>query len=223
MPYGYIPNYTPEDAYDIGYGETVGVTGGKKGPESPFGLPTNRSPWGPDAQKTWEPLPGINRDRPEGDPGVLPPVDLPKPPDTPEGEFTHRPYTWWEDIVDALKHFHFTMSGGMLQNLFELLAKGYTGYELIKALGEKPAQPGTPGGPGKGGGGGGGGGGKSPYSGASGVGVYKGLDYNPQFLAWQPTNAGSPLYSAGGPSSLQGSPVLPPPPPVKKNKKKSGS
>lgn len=109
---------------------------------------------------------------------------------------------------------------GGYKGLFQLLAKGWTLYELYDALnsGDEKKPP-TSGGGGKKGGGGGGG--KGSYTGAGGVGSYGGLNYQPQFLAWQPTNAGAPQFTSGGPSSLGGR-AAPPPPPISKKKKKKG-
>ncbi len=130
-----------------------------------------------------------------------------------------------EKLWDWFKaNVKFSAGGFGMKDLIELLAKGYTAYEVYKAVtGDEPPKD-IPGGiPGKGGkGGGGGGGGKGKYTLPTSTPAYQGLNYQPTFLAWQPTNAGAPVFTSGGPSSLQGTP-MPTPPPVTKKKKKAGA
>jgi hypothetical protein len=235
MPYGWHPYGSEEDAdyrtgsaggADFGPTYTESITATGQDPNKGFdwgwftgaggqGAGGNWSSGGPDYQRgSFVPPPTLPPTLPQ-DKGTI-------TGNTPE---TYKDSRWIHRTLQWLKNnFHFSMGGGGLSKLLEMLAKGYTGYELYKAVtGDDPEAPGGTGGTGGGKGGGGGGGGKNSYKGAGGVGVYQGLSYQPSFLAWQPTNAGAPQFTSGGPSSLYGTPQPPAPPVAPKKKKKAGA
>lgn len=151
--------------------------------------------------------------------GHIPPIN--EALDEPLNPNLDDPRSRWQRFLDWMeKNFHFSMNSNMIPRLLELLAKGYALKEAVDMLDDEDNKP--PSGGGGAGGGGGGGGGKGgpvpPPPPMSGPGSYQGLNFKPNFLAYNP---GGPPSMTGkpGPSSLSGTPVAPPPPP-KKNKKK---